>query len=487
MASAATARSVVSLPSGAAASSIQQPTTRRCPAASAVPRTSPFLGLQSLRPHGTREKLLRLVRQGLCPRPGSPYVAAARPGRAMAITSMQDRVRVLDGKSKYTIAVLPGDGQGPQVMEVAKKVLAALSTTSGVDFEFREGHVGLTALEKTGSILPEDTISLCKSVDAVLLGGLSGKILENDDVPLRSRVLKKLRSEMDLYCQLSPAKAFEQLLEDYSLKVDSLRGTDMIIVREIGGGIYTGQQGREDLPSGGQRAFSTASYTREEVERIAHAAFGLARQRKRQLVSVDLANYLEVSVFWREIFTRVGKEEYPDVELRHELADDFATRLVQNPARYDVVSMGNLLGDILVESARGITGGKPMSPTAEFGAPGTPGIFGYPGSYETVQVEGTKETANPLGLIRSVSMMLRYQFEKPVLADLVQEAIKSVLADKIRTPDMVVVPKAPDHAPFSVWPKLQTVDCEEMGDRLVQAMEYYQGFKVTGNPVEVGE
>eukprot|EP00244_Chara_vulgaris_P013643 TRINITY_DN793_c0_g1_i1.p1 TRINITY_DN793_c0_g1~~TRINITY_DN793_c0_g1_i1.p1 ORF type:complete len:480 (+),score=89.37 TRINITY_DN793_c0_g1_i1:81-1442(+) len=402
---------------------------------------------------------------------GRPWRAGASPLTCKATLEMQTRPKPTKKLDSYLITCLPGDGQGPAVMHEAKKVLKSLQDISGVTFKFQDGLIGNAAQLAVGNALPAETIDLCKSCDAVLIGGLASTTSHNGGAPLRSKVLMKLRAAMGLYWQLSPASAFPQMENDYPLNPSRIRGTDIIVVRELSGGIYTGPQGRGELPNGDVRAFGTAEYTGKQVERIARSAFDIARQRSRRLTSVDLANYLEVSVLWREIVTKLAKEEYADVEVNHELADYFATRLVQNPTRYDTVVAANLIGDVLVEVARGITGGVRFAPSAEFGEPGTPALFGFPGELGS-RFTGT---VNPFGLIRSVSMMLRYQFGLPVLADLLQQAIRASLEDGVRTKDM------------SSASSKTIITTEEMGDRIVQAMEYFQSFKVPGNPVEVGE
>ena len=260
------------------------------------------------------------------------------------------------------ILFLPGDGIGPEVCEEAKKVLLSVNELFGLDFKVSEELVGGVAFEKTGNPLPNQTLEAAKSADAILLGAVGGPVWDDLDYELRpERALLGLRSELDLFANLRPAILSKHLSDSSSLKSEKVQDLDLLIVRELTGGIYFGQpRGKNDS---GLSAFNTMIYSKEEIERIGRAAFEAARKRGKSLCSVDKANVLEVSVLWREIMSGLASE-YPDVKLSHMLVDNAAMQLVREPKQFDVIVTGNLFGDILSDIAAMLTGSIGMLPSA---------------------------------------------------------------------------------------------------------------------------
>ena len=303
------------------------------------------------------------------------------------------------------ILFLPGDGIGPEVCDEAKKVLLSVNELFGLDFKVSEELVGGVAFEKTGNPLPNQTLEAAKSADAILLGAVGGPVWDDLDYELRpERALLGLRSELDLFANLRPAILSKHLSDSSSLKPEKVQDLDLLIVRELTGGIYFGQpRGKNDS---GLSAFNTMIYSKEEIERIGRVAFEAARKRGKSLCSVDKANVLEVSVLWREIMSGLASE-YPDVKLSHMLVDNAAMQLVREPKQFDVIVTGNLFGDILSDIAAMLTGSIGMLPSASLNSKNK-------GMYEPVHgsapdISG-KQLANPLAAILSIAMMLKYSF-----------------------------------------------------------------------------
>ena len=329
------------------------------------------------------------------------------------------------------ILFLPGDGIGPEVCEEAKKVLLSVNELFGLDFKVSEELVGGDAFEKTGNPLPNQTLEAAKSADAILLGAVGGPVWDDLDYELRpERALLGVRSELDLFANLRPAILSKHLSDSSSLKPEKVQDLDLLIVRELTGGIYFGQpRGKNDS---GLSAFNTMIYSKEEIERIGRVAFEAARKRGKSLCSVDKANVLEVSVLWREIMSGLASE-YPDVKLSHMLVDNAAMQLVREPKQFDVIVTGNLFGDILSDIADMLTGSIGMLPSASLNSKNK-------GMYEPVHgsapdISG-KQLANPLAAILSIAMMLKYSFGLDEASLSIENAIEEVLSEGYRTNDL---------------------------------------------------
>ncbi len=329
------------------------------------------------------------------------------------------------------IAVLAGDGIGPEVMREALKVLQAVSKTFGTGFELEEADVGGIAIDHSGTPLPEKTVETCRAAEAILFGSVGGPKWEHlppEKQPERGALLP-LRKTFELYANLRPAIIFPQLREASPLKSSIVKdGMDVLVIRELTGDVYFGQpKGRE-----ADRGFDTMVYTVPEIERIAHVAFAAARTRRKKVTSIDKANVLTSMVLWREVVTRVAKE-YPDVELAHMYVDNGAMQLVRNPNQFDVLLCPNMFGDILSDEAAMITGSLGMLPSASLGS----GSFGLyePAGGSAPDIAG-KGIANPLAQILSVGMMLKYSFDMPQAHDSIRRAINSALDAGYRTADI---------------------------------------------------
>ncbi len=334
------------------------------------------------------------------------------------------------------IAVLAGDGIGPEIMPAALNVLEAIGTQCGHSFEFVSAVVGGQATDKTGWPLPDETLNLAKSSDAVLLGAVGGPKWEGLDYEKRpERALLGLREKLGLFANLRPAKLYSELADASTLKREVIDGIDVLVVRELTGGIYFGKpKGVEATPTG-HRGFNTEVYTTEEITRIAKIAFETARKRRKLVHSIDKANVLESSELWRNVVIEVHKD-FQDVELKHMYVDNCAMQLIRNPRQFDVIVTTNLFGDILSDEAAMLTGSIGMLPSASIGA--------AVGMYEPIHGSAPdiagKDIANPIGMIASGAMMLRYSFDLGKEADLIEEAIQKVLAQGYRTKDL----EAPD-------------------------------------------
>lgn len=348
----------------------------------------------------------------------------------------------------FKITVLPGDGVGPEVTAGAIKVLQAVQNRTGVEFVLQEAPFGGNAYDKTGLPLPEATLRLCLESDAVLLGAVGGPQWDNLPVHLRPEVgaLLPLRKELGVYANLRPSVIFSSLAEASTLKREYIEGLDIMVVRELTGGIYFGKKHREALPKGGFQVVETLEYTSEEIERVARVAFELARKRKKQLTSVDKANVLESSRLWREVVTGLASE-YPDIELNHMLVDNCAMQLVRNPKQFDVMVTENMFGDILSDQASQLTGSIGMLPSASLG--------GKVGLYEPIHGSAPdiagQNKANPIASILSVAMMLRYSFNLDEAATMVDQAVSDVLEEGYRTADIM-------------QPGMRQVSTQEMAD-----------------------
>ena len=333
--------------------------------------------------------------------------------------------------NKNNILILPGDGIGPEVCDEAIKVLKHLNDIYKLDIVIEESAVGGSAYEEFGNPLPEDTLKAAKGADAILLGAVGGPKWDNIDYELRpERALLGLRAELDLFANLRPAILSKYLSDSSSLKSDKVQDLNLLIVRELTGGIYFGEpRGRS---KSGDSAFNTMIYSKTEIRRIGRIAFEAAQKRNKTLCSVDKANVLEVSVLWREVISELS-EEYPDVELSHMLVDNAAMQLVRDPKQFDVIVTGNLFGDILSDIAAMLTGSIGMLPSASLNSENK-------GMYEPVHgsapdISG-KEIANPIAAILSVAMMLKYSFNMNEASSAIENSIQEVLSEGYRTYDL---------------------------------------------------
>ncbi len=341
------------------------------------------------------------------------------------------------------IAVLPGDGIGPEVMKEAEKVLAAAGRIFDFRCELEHADVGGIAIDRHGTALPDSTLEVCRKSDAILFGSVGGPKWENlppDRQPERAALLP-LRKIFDLYANLRPAIVFPQLKGASPLRPDLIGdGFDVLVVRELTGDIYFGKPKGREGSGPDERAFDTMSYTRREIERIARAAFEAARLRNKKITSIDKANVLTTMVLWRETVSAVAKE-YPDVEIRHMYVDNAAMQLVRNPRQFDVLLCGNMFGDILSDEAAMITGSLGMLPSAslnrEAGGPGGRAFGLYePAGGSAPDIAG-KGVANPLAQILSAGMLLKYTYGMNAAYDAIYSAISRVLDQGCRTADIM--------------------------------------------------
>ena len=332
----------------------------------------------------------------------------------------------------YNIALVKGDGIGPEIVDSAVRVLEKIGEKYGHTFNCTPYLAGGCAIDATGVPLPEETVEGCKSADSVLLGAVGGPKWDKMPGNLRpEKALLGLRSALGLYTNLRPAKLYASLKEECPLRADIVaQGFDLMMVRELTGGIYFGERGRRDGKFGPE-AYDTEAYSVMEIERIARAAFDAARKRRKNVISIDKANVLETSRLWRETVHRIG-EEYPDVQLTDMLVDNAAMQLVRRPSQFDVVVTSNMFGDILSDEASQITGSIGLLPSASLGATKC-------GLYEPIHGSAPdiagKDLANPVGTILSAAMLLRYSFGLGAEADAVEAAVSSVLEEGWRTAD----------------------------------------------------
>jgi 3-isopropylmalate dehydrogenase len=353
------------------------------------------------------------------------------------------------------IAVLPGDGIGPEIVAEAVKVLECLRA-DGLDIEMNEAPVGGAGYDAAGHPLPDDTLALAKASDAILLGAVGGYKWESLDISVRpEKGLLGLRAELELFSNLRPAILYRQLADASTLKPEVVSGLDLMIVRELTGGIYFGQpRGVRTLDNGEKQGFNTLVYAEHEIERIVRSACDIAMKRGKRVCSVDKANVLECTELWREVAIRVVKNEYPEIELSHMYVDNAAMQLVRAPKQFDVMVTTNMFGDILSDCAAMLTGSIGMLPSASLDANGK-------GMYEPIHGSAPdiagQNVANPLATILSVAMMLRYSLDEAAMADRIEQAVEKVLDQGLRTADI-----------FSEG--MKKVSTSEMGDAVVAAL-----------------
>ncbi|URD50843.1 3-isopropylmalate dehydrogenase [Chroococcidiopsis sp. CCNUC1] len=358
-------------------------------------------------------------------------------------------------QQQYRIALLPGDGIGPEIIQVAVEVLKLVGEQLNIGFAFQEALIGGAAIDATGEPLPEKTLEICRNSNAVLLAAIGG--YKWDNLPRHQRPetgLLGLRSGLGLFANLRPAKILPQLIDASSLKREVVEGVDIMVVRELTGGIYFGQpKGIFSSETGEKRGVNTMAYAESEIDRIGRVAFETARKRRNKLCSVDKANVLEVSQLWRDRITALASE-YPDVELTHMYVDNAAMQLVRNPKQFDTIVTGNLFGDILSDEAAMLTGSIGMLPSASLGSSGA-------GVYEPVHGSAPdiagQDKANPLAQVLSAAMMLRYGLNQPEAADRIEQAVLRVLDRGDRTGDIMS-------------PGMNLLGCRAMGKALIEEL-----------------
>ncbi|MCR9089317.1 MAG: 3-isopropylmalate dehydrogenase [Rhodobacteraceae bacterium] len=339
-----------------------------------------------------------------------------------------------------TLLILPGDGIGPEVMAEVRRIIDWYGEKRGMAFEVSEDLVGGAAYDAHGTPLHDDTMARAQEADAVLLGAVGGPKYDDLDFSVKpERGLLRLRKEMDLYANLRPAQCFDALADFSSLKREVVAGLDIVIVRELTSGIYFGEP-RGIITEGNERVgINTQRYTESEIDRVARSAFELARRRSNKVCSMEKANVMESGILWREVVQEVHDKDYPDVELSHMYADAGAMQLCRWPKQFDVIVTDNLFGDLLSDAAAMLTGSLGMLPSASLGAPmanGRPKALYEPvhGSAPDIAGQGL---ANPIACILSFAMALRYSFDAGEEADRLEAAVEKVLADGLRTADLI--------------------------------------------------
>ena len=369
------------------------------------------------------------------------------------------------------ITVLRGDGVGPEVVDQACKVLQQAAAAMAVSFEFTQGLIGGSAIDQTGGPLPEETIALCRESDAVLLGAVGGPKWDNPQATVRpEQGLLGIRKALGLFANLRPVRIHPALVQAGPLRPDRLQGVDMLIVRELTGGIYFGQRNRTAHASG-EQAFDTMIYNTEEIARVVRVAGRLARRRRGRVTSIDKANVLEVSRLWRATAERVLAEEFADIEQEHLLVDAAAMHLIQNPGRFDVIVTGNLFGDILTDEASVLAGSMGLLPSASVGNSG-------PGLYEPIHGSAPdiagRSIANPIGMILSTAMMCRESLNLEPVAACIEASVERVIARGARTADLI--DRSGDGDSHAGKPVILSTD--EMGDAIAREVAQQAGETV---------
>ena len=380
-----------------------------------------------------------------------------------------------DENMKATIVTLPGDGIGPEVVAEGIKVLQAVAERWGHNFELREALLGGCAIDATGTALPDATLNACRDADAVLLGAVGGPKWDDPNAKVRpEQGLLGIRKALGLFANLRPVTIYPQLIDASPLRPERLEGVDMLVVRELTGGIYFGEKGRDQSPDGGETAYDECTYSTAEIERIVRTAAEMARERRGKLTSVDKANVLETSRLWRSVTTRLMKEEFPDVQLDHMLVDACAMHLIRRPADFDVIVTENMFGDILTDEASMLAGSMGMLPSASLGAENkeqrtenrnlvdqvssTKQHASRMGLYEPIHGSAPdiagQGIANPLATILSVALLLRRSLGLEEEARAIEAAVAAVLEAGIVTGDVAAM-------------SARTYSTSEVGDAVV--------------------
>ncbi len=363
---------------------------------------------------------------------------------------------VVAKKDNYVITTLPGDGIGPEIVSATIPVLNAVAAKNGFKFTFREADIGGIAIDNHKDPFPDATYQSCKSADSILLGAIGGYKWDNNPRELRPETgLLKMRQSLGLFANLRPAKVIPQLIDASTLKREVIEGVDIMVVRELTGGIYFGTpKGIDTDANGVRKGYSTAVYTEPEIVRITRVAMNVASKRTNKLCSVDKANVLEVSALWREVVINTCKE-MPSIELSHMYVDNCAMQLIRYPKQFDTIVCGNMFGDILSDEASMLVGSLGMLPSASLGEPGGPGVF-EPCHGSAPDIAG-QDKANPLATILSAAMMLRYDLNRPAEADMIEAAVEAVLNKGFRTGDIK-------------QDGCKLVGCKEIGNEVTKAI-----------------
>lgn len=371
----------------------------------------------------------------------SVHMRGAQPLRMATPMRAFSRSRVVAVSAKeYKIAIIPGDGIGPEIMAVGKAVMEEAGKMHGLTFKYTDAPIGGQAIDLTGHPMPEESLKICQAADSCLMSAIGGYKWDTLPGHLRpEQGLLGLRAGLKAFANLRPAVILPQLIDASSLKREIVEGTDIMVVRELTGGIYFGQPkgietraeylGWKDVRVG----YNTMIYCEPEIERIARVGFETARKRKGKLCSVDKANVLDVSQLWREVVTRMGKEEYPDVELTHMYVDNCAMQIIRNPKQFDTIVTGNIFGDILSDAAAMLTGSIGMLPSASVPSEG-PGLF-EPVHGSAPDIAG-QDVSNPFAMVLSAAMMLRYGLNEAAAADTIEAAVIKALDAGVRTGDI---------------------------------------------------
>ena len=343
---------------------------------------------------------------------------------------------------RISIAVLPGDGIGPEVVSEAVNVMEAIGRRYGHSFELRYGRVGGNAIDEFGTALPDETVAVCDETDAVLFGAVGGPKWDDPRAPVRPEDgLLAMRKNLGLFANLRPVKVYPAIINSSPVKPHLLEGVDIMAVRELTGGLYFARPKKRWNTSRGRRGVDTLRYTEQEIERILRVGFELAMGRRKLLASVDKANVLESSRLWREIAIELS-QDYPDVELEHILADNAAMQLIRNPSHFDVIVADNIFGDILTDEASVLSGSMGMLPSASLAGLPSAGESGqrYTGMYEPIHGSAPdivgQGIANPIGAILSAAMLLRHSLGLEDEASAIEQSVEAVLAEGYRTPDI---------------------------------------------------
>lgn len=355
------------------------------------------------------------------------------------------------------LLLLPGDGIGPEVMAEVEKLINWFNSNGFANFEVEKDHIGGCAYDAYGHPFADETLEKAKNVDAIIMGAVGGPKWDGVEYNLRPEAgLLRLRKELDLFANLRPALVFDALVNASSLKPDIVRGLDILIVRELTGGVYFGEpRGIEELPDGQKRGFNTQSYTTSEIQRIGRVAFDLAKKRDNKVTSCEKANVMESGKLWREVMTDLHKSEFDDVDLEHMYADNCAMQLLRAPSQFDVIVTDNLFGDILSDEAAMLTGSLGMLPSASLGADGTAGLY-EPVHGSAPDIAG-KHKANPLATILSFSMALKYSLDLGHLSEKIDQSVQNVLNAGKRTADIMAM-------------GCREVSTPEMGDSVIREL-----------------
>lgn len=361
----------------------------------------------------------------------------------------------------HKLMILPGDGIGPEVTHEVRKLIDWINDHTSTRIDVVEGLIGGQSIDKHGVPLTNETVEQSRFCSAILMGAVGGPKWDDVEYSIRPEAgLLKLRKDLDLFANLRPALVFDALIDASTLKPEIVKGLDILIVRELTGGVYFGEpRGIEDLGNGERRGFNTQTYTTSEIQRIGRVAFDLAHKRSGKVTSCEKANVMESGKLWREDMTALHEAEFPLIELEHMYADNCAMQLLRYPAQFDVIVTDNLFGDILSDQAAMLTGSLGMLPSAALGAEGTPGLY-EPVHGSAPDIAGQNK-ANPLATILSFSMALRYSLDEILLAENIEAAVQDVLKAGKRTPDIMAE-------------GCIEVSTSEMGDALIEHLSNKQ-------------